>query len=702
MQIFNQLATAITKMRESLAQKIESLKAQQGRAVIGSWTDDTGATFERRQDGTFTDLSGAPYTPTGTPVPYGGVGGGGGGSTTISGNIAKETGGHLQSIDASLAVPLPLPTNAAKETGGNLDAIAASTLATEQSAAAIEQAFSAPIDIRALDKATDSMSVEVANIAAIKTDSSATTQPVSMADPAPLSPNASKEAGGNLESINTKLEDVAKEATLQSVLNALTALGIPDDASATANVITLLSVIKSQQADGAQKTQITNLPAVQAVNGVTLDAIAAALGTTADPAFSGGVNANAIELLKAVVGYLGGTLNIQASSLPLPADAAKESTQQSVLKALQNSASSVWTDDGGAYYIQRQSVDSSTGTVTITYTDASGNPATTGAGLRPLASGGSSSLIEFVSYWDAIATTSEYSTGEILAQLNVFNVSTSPPTKVMTAWVNVNTGITLSTQPPSTDFKAQSNGGNQLGDIKVIDSVLPAGAATEASLQGLLNSLAPLGAVGDASWSGLGNATQISILKAVFGVLALISSELTDGTQKILLPDNASKEAGGNLEAIKTAAQATKQATEAIVGDMSTLSDNSYSYEVTAMTWANVYYVLNSAGIDYRKENITWEFLYSQRTVWDSVGGRHEEWWEENDYQNISGVNSHQLSGPHYGDDANLMLIAEDIVQKRTIKRTLLSDSTVSQKRTWTYSLWRPFTLASDTGWVAA
>jgi len=138
MQIFNQLVTAATKAREVLAQKIESFKAQQGRAVVGSWTDDTGAIFERRQDGSFTDLSGNAYTPTGTPLPYGGAGGG---TATVSGNIAKETGGHLQSIDASLAVPLPLPTNAAKETGGNLDAIAASTLATEQSTAAIEQAF---------------------------------------------------------------------------------------------------------------------------------------------------------------------------------------------------------------------------------------------------------------------------------------------------------------------------------------------------------------------------------------------------------------------------------------------------------------------------------------------------------------------------------------------------------------------------------
>jgi hypothetical protein len=136
---------------------------------------------------------------------------------------------------------------------------------------------------------------------------------------------------------------------------------------------------------------------------------------------------------------------------------------------------------------------------------------------------------------------------------------------VMTAWVNLNTGQTLSATPPSSHLKSQDSTvtvKNAVLDVQAPNGLpLPTGAATEAGLQAILSNTASIGGGGDAPWSGTGSATQIAILKALYGVLNFISSVQTDGTQRVMLPSNASQETGGNLDQIKTAAQQNTQAT---------------------------------------------------------------------------------------------------------------------------------------------
>ncbi len=190
-----------------------------------------------------------------------------------------------------------------------------------------------------------------------------------------------------------------------------------------------------------------------------------------------------------ILSTLSGTLKTSSASLPLPTGAATEVTLQSLLKATQNSASSVWTDNSGSYYIQKQTVDAVTGVSTISYTDAKGNPATPGAGLRPSSSGNSD--VSFESYWTAKATATGYITGQTLAQYSVYDTSTTPQTQIMSAWVNLSTGNTLRAAPPDSDIEPQSRTVVVSNVVEIFAKALPlpAGAATEAALQSILTAL---------------------------------------------------------------------------------------------------------------------------------------------------------------------------------------------------------------------
>lgn len=347
---------------------------------------------------------------------------------------------------------------------------------------------------RALSADTDSVKIEGGNAVAVDVEVKN------------LPADAAKETG-NLQALKLRADLLSSEATAQAILAAL-----------VDQITQHLLVVKTQQTDGTQKTEVSNFPAVQPVSNAAMDAMASALGTTADPAFAGGPNGTVPALLKGVIAALGGTLKTESLALPLPNGAATEVTMQSLLKATQNAASSVWVDDSGTHYIQRQVVDPVTGVTTVSYTDAQGNPATPGAGLKPFgASGGTSSSISFESYWTAKVAAAEYVQGQTLAQFSVFDTSTTPATKIMSAWVNLSTGNTLTAPPPNTDIEAQANNVTVSNVVEVFANALPlpTGAASEASLQAIVSCLVALGAIGDVAWTGVGNGSQISIAKAI-------------------------------------------------------------------------------------------------------------------------------------------------------------------------------------------
>jgi hypothetical protein len=173
----------------------------------------------------------------------------------------------------------------------------------------------------------------------------------------------------------------------------------------------------------------------------------------------------------------GGSLTVDATSLPLPTGASTEATLVQVRDAIRaqiDIASSVWTDNSGAYYVRRDLVDQDTGTITVSFTDPSGTTATPGAGLRPL-----STVDRDVTQteFDATASGTGYSSGDLLARVLVVDANATPA--VVTAlWVNLTTGAAIGAPTGGTFERAnESIGARQVGTWTV------AGPLTDAQLR---------------------------------------------------------------------------------------------------------------------------------------------------------------------------------------------------------------------------
>jgi len=102
-------------------------------------------------------------------------------------------------------------------------------------------------------------------------------------------------------------------------------------------------------------------------------------------------------------------------------------------------STSLWTDDSGAKYVRRDVVDESAGSITISWTDESGNVAVPGAGLRPLAST-DKEVVE--SLFTATGAGAGYGAGDILARVLIVDTSVAPPALTST-WMNVTTGAVI-------------------------------------------------------------------------------------------------------------------------------------------------------------------------------------------------------------------------------------------------------------------
>ncbi len=171
--------------------------------------------------------------------------------------------------------------------------------------------------------------------------------------------------------------------------------------------------------------------------------------------------------------------------LPLPTGAATETTLGQLLAAVQAQialAASVWTDDSGAFYVRRDSVDQGTGTIAIAFTDASGTAATPGAGLRPAAVDKEIKQTLF----DVLTTGTGYADGDILARLAIIDVSTGTPS-VTNLWLNITAGTTLAGAPSAGHIERadESIGARQIGAWTVALGSL-GGAATEAKQDAVL------------------------------------------------------------------------------------------------------------------------------------------------------------------------------------------------------------------------
>lgn len=165
-------------------------------------------------------------------------------------------------------------------------------------------------------------------------------------------------------------------------------------------------------------------------------------------------------------------------------------------------STSLWTDNTGAYFVRRDSVNEGTGTITVYFTDAAGNTVTPGAGLRPLASTGKGIVQDL---FDATAGGTGYSNGDILARAVIVDSSVNPPT-ASAIWLNLSLGTVLSTPPTGGTYTEVSR------NIAVTSSALPANAAQEtggnlAAAKADLDILAPLAVSGSATIVAPGSPT---------------------------------------------------------------------------------------------------------------------------------------------------------------------------------------------------
>jgi hypothetical protein len=109
-------------------------------------------------------------------------------------------------------------------------------------------------------------------------------------------------------------------------------------------------------------------------------------------------------------------------------------------------ATSLWTDDSGAKYVRRDVVDESTGSITVSFTDELGNPATPGAGLRPLAAT-DKEIVERL--FVATAGGTGYAADDVLARVLVIDTTQAPPA-IEATWMNVTAGTIIGTPTPGS------------------------------------------------------------------------------------------------------------------------------------------------------------------------------------------------------------------------------------------------------------
>lgn len=160
------------------------------------------------------------------------------------------------------------------------------------------------------------------------------------------------------------------------------------------------------------------------------------------------------------------------TSIALPTGAATEATLAQVrdaIKATIDLESTIWTDNSGAYYVRRDSVNEGTGAITITWTAPDGSAATPGAGLRPLATAERDVTQEL---FVATSSGTGYTSGDFLARLLILDVNPSTPV-VTQVWYNLSTGAVIAA--PNSGHVTPSD-----ESITVASSALPTGAATEA------------------------------------------------------------------------------------------------------------------------------------------------------------------------------------------------------------------------------
>ena len=461
-----------------------------------------------------------------------------GGNTT-----AVKVDGSATTQPVSAAV-LPLPANAAKETGGNLAAISDSTGSVSDAAwstgdgsvisvlKAAVNAIKGTLNIRALSSASDSITIQGGNAVAVKTDGSATTQPVS-ATTLPLPANAAKETGGNLDAINVATGTTADAAYTgtgtATVVALLKSLYVKLSSALNIRALTAADVVTVQggnstavKVDGSAVTQPISatalpLPSGAATESGNLATIATNTGGVADVAYTGSGSGSVIAVLKGVYAAIKGTLNI---------------------RALSSGTDSVTIQGGNSTAVKTD------GSATTQPISAAALPLPTGAAQE------SGNLATIATVQGAQADAAYAGTGNstIVAALKGIYAKLGTALNIRA----LSSGTDSVTIQGGNSTAVKTDGSATTQPISAAALPLPSGAATESG--NLATIASTQGTTADSAWAGTGTSTVVAALKGIYNKLgtALNIRALAAGTDSVTIQ-------GGNSTAVKTDGSAVTQ-----------------------------------------------------------------------------------------------------------------------------------------------
>ena len=149
---------------------------------------------------------------------------------------------------------------------------------------------------------------------------------------------------------------------------------------------------------------------------------------------------------------------IAPNALPLPTGAATSALQTSILTAIQamvDITGTVWYDPTTtpvSWYIRRETVDDTTGVVTVTWWTPAGAPATpTVANLQAVSN--ATDIVTDSATYVATAGGTGYATGDLLIHSFGINTTTTPPSLAFSFWLNAGPSSTgIITAPTSGTY----------------------------------------------------------------------------------------------------------------------------------------------------------------------------------------------------------------------------------------------------------
>lgn len=303
-------------------------------------------------------------------------------------------------------------------------------------------------------------------------------------------------------------------------------------AQATGNTA-LADILAKLSADPATQTTLAAILAKLSSDPATQTTLAAVLAKlSSDPATA----------------TLQGTGNTALASIlaKLPTGGATDASVLAVRDAIRaqiDVASTIWTDNSGAFYVRRDLVNEGTGAITVAFTAPDGTAATPGAGLRPL-----SAVDRDVTQalFDVTTSGTGYSVGDLLARVAIIDANAATPT-VTAIWVNLTTGAVISAPTSGHIERADETiGTRQVGTWNVGVTSLPASAASAANQDTANTRLTSIdtdiGALTDAAApsNGTGDYSLIAAAKRTLqnwaSLLSRIPAALGQGTMVQSLP----------------------------------------------------------------------------------------------------------------------------------------------------------------------